>query len=317
MIRSIGLYFIFGGILYGLKVGPFSLKEKIRQKIVVSKEKVRNLKERSLTKRGTLDRHLYKAFLEDEINEEILYREAFHLKINKNDSTVRAWLVKNMKFLLEGRGPIKINNDEDYFKKALMLGLDKEDLVVRRILVQRMKALLSHKEGLKNPTLESLKKTRLKHFEKFSSPSLIHFSHIFLKTIKGKKYKKRIQNIFKKMKGDQSALKQRLKEESDPFHLHPTLTLSKREIIKSFGRKFLKKLLPSSKKKEWFGPIISTFGYHFIKIHRVFPRRLHKMKLIRHKLITLILEEKKKNILQKEIAKLRRKYIVSVEGGES
>jgi hypothetical protein len=317
MIRSIVLYFIFGGILYALKLAPFSFKEKKKQRIVVSKEKVLELKERALTKEGTLDRVLYEALLEEEINDEALYREAFHLKLNKTDTTVRAWMVKNMKFLLEGSSSLKFDNDDDYFKKALMLGLDKEDLVVRRILVQRMKALLPLRGGLKKPTTEDLEKIRSKHFEKFSSPLLIHFSHFFVKKIEGQRSKKRIKSVIQKINKNPLNLKQILKEESDPFHLHPTLTLSKNEIIKSFGREFLKKLLPFSQKKDWIGPVASIFGHHFVKVHRILPRRLYKMKGIQDKLTAFILEEEKKSIRQKELAKLRTKYAVVIEGGES
>ena len=102
------------------------------------------------------------------------------LKLNESDPTVKNWLVKNMRFMLK-RESTPGKDDDDYFKTALALGMDREDLVVRRMLIQRVKSLLPFKNELQEPTLEDIKNYQKENLSKFSSPSLIKFSHIFFK----------------------------------------------------------------------------------------------------------------------------------------
>ena len=150
-------------------------------------------------------------------------------------------------------------DDDYYFKKALKLGMDRGDLVVRRMLIQRVKSLLPFKILYRCLILKILKiiKRELCKIQ-FTFPHKI-FSDFFQKSEKAKKISS-IKDVRK------------WKSESDKFHMGSSLTLSKKEIKKSFGKKFYKEL-SSLKGKKWSNPIASTFGYHLVKIEKVIPRK--------------------------------------------
>ena len=150
------------------------------------------------------------------------------------------------------------------------------------------------------PNIEEIKNYQKENFDKFSSPSLIKFSHIFFK----KSEKAKNLSLIKDVK--------KWKRESDQFHMESSLNLSKKEIKKSFGKKFYKEL-SSLKEKKWSKPIESLFGYHLVKIEKVIPKKPHPLSLIKSRIRLLIIEERKKRALFEEIQNLRRYYNVVLE----
>tara|TARA_Y100001954_G_scaffold232318_1_gene283391 strand:+ start:1033 stop:1932 length:900 start_codon:yes stop_codon:yes gene_type:complete len=294
MLKSIGFFLILGTSLFILK--SHFKPERQEQTIVISREKIREVREKSFSKNGKFEKGLFDSLIQVEITNEILFREALNLKINESDPTVRKWLVKNMRFMLKRDGSPE-KDDDYYFKKALELGMDKEDLVVRRMLIQRVKSLLPFKNTLQEPNLEDIKNYQKENFSKFSSPSLIKFSQIFFKKSEKAKTLLSIKDIKK------------WKSESDDFHMGSSLTLSKKEIKKSLGKKFYREL-SSLKEKKWSKPIASTFGYHLVRIEKVIPKRPHPLSLVKSRIRLLIIEERKKRALFEEIQNLRRYYNV-------
>lgn len=297
MLKSIGVFLILGMGLFILKSQVKAEREE--QTIVISREKIKEAREKSFSKDGKFEKSLFDSLIQVEVTNEILFREALNLKLNESDPTVKSWLIKNMRFMLKRKfSPDK--DDDYYFKKALKLGMDREDLVVRRMLIQRVKSLLPFKNTLQVPNIEDIKNYQKENFAKFSSPSLIKFSQIFFKKSEKAKTLSSIKDVKK------------WKSESDKFHMGSSLTLSKKEIKKSFGKKFYKEL-SSLKGKKWSNPIASTFGYHLVRIERVIPERPHPLSLIKSRIRLLIIEERKKRALFEEIQNLRRYYNVVLE----
>ena len=90
------------------------------------------------------------------------------------------------------------------------------------------------------------------------------------------------------------------------------LTLSKKEIEKNFGKKFYQGV-SSLKSSVWAGPVLSHFGYHLVRVEEVIPERPHPLYTIKKQIRLLIMEERKKTALSKEILNLRRHYDVVLE----
>ncbi len=176
MLKSIGVFLILGMGLFILK-SQFET-ERQEQTIVISREKIKEVREKSFSKDGKFEQIIFDSLIQVEVTNEILFREALILKLNESDPTVRNWLVKNMRFMLKRESSLD-KDDDYYFKKALNLGMDREDLVVRRMLIQRVKSLLPFKNTLQLPNLEDIKNYQKENFSKFSSPFLIKFSQIF------------------------------------------------------------------------------------------------------------------------------------------
>ena len=224
------------------------------------------------------------------------------LKLNESDPVVRNWLIKNMRFMLKRGDEFEEeqkDDDEDYFKKALAIGMDREDLVVRRLLIQKMKTLLPFKDNpmIIEPTLEEIKNYQKENLKKFSSPPLIKLTQVFFK---------------KKEAALKNLKKEKTKKKGDPFHMGADLTLSKKEIEKSFGKKFYQGV-SSLKSSVWAGPVLSHFGYHLVRVEEVIPAKPHPLYTIKKQVRLLIVEERKKKALSKEILNLRRHYDVVLE----
>jgi len=297
MFKSMVIFLTLGGIMFTFKSHFKSEREE--QTILISREKIKEIREKSYSQNGKFEKDFFDSLVEEEVTNEILFREALYLKLNESDPTVRNWLVKNMRFMLKREsGPEK--DDDDYFKTALALGMDKEDLVVRRMLIQRVKSLLPFKNDLYEPTLDEIKNYQKDNLSKFSSPSLIKFSQIFFKK------SEKAHSLFSKEDV------KKWKKESDSFHMGTNLTLSMKEIKKSFGKKFYDGLT-SQKEKSWFGPVRSQFGYHLVRIEKTIPEKPHPLYIIKKKVRLLIIEERKKTALYKEIQNLRRHYNIVLE----
>ena len=286
-----GVFFFTGELLFE--------KKKIKERIVLSKEKILELKEKSYISETKIDEVLFKKLIEEEITNEILFKEAINLKINESDLLVRNWLIRNMKFLLKREEELvkeKVS-DEKYFQKALNLGLDKKDQVVKRILIDRMKNILSYKKGILSPSIEEIKKYQRKHLKEFSSPPLYSFEQLFYKNSK-----KALQNLKLLNRNGKPP------SDSEPFHLGRKINLSKKEIKQNFGKLFYTNIKEFAESKKWVGPVSSNFGYHLIKLNEIKRGKLHSLESVKDQIKLLIIEEKKQAVLSEEIDKLYENY---------
>tara|TARA_Y100001958_G_C21227505_1_gene552952 strand:- start:715 stop:1638 length:924 start_codon:yes stop_codon:yes gene_type:complete len=298
VFKYLSLYLIIGGTFFFGRQFLFE-DNKLKEKVFISKEKFLELKNKSYISDSKVDAVLFKRLIEEEITNEILFKEAINLKINESDLLVRNWLVRNMKFLLkrENEATKEKMSDEKYFKQALSLGIDRKDQVVKRILVNRMKDILSYKRGILSPSVKEIKNYQMKHVKDFSHPPLYEFEQIFYKSSKKAQY-----NLeFLKKEG-------RIHSHSSPFHLGKKNSLSKIEINKSFGKLFYENMKGIAEKNVWVGPITSNFGYHLIKLKDIKTGKLHNFERVKDKIELLIIEEKKKTVLNEEIDKLFKKY---------
>ncbi len=276
-------------------------KGKDKVKVAISKEKFFELKKKSYISDSKFDKVLFNKLIEEEVTNEILFKEAVNLKINESDTLVRSWLIRNMKFLLKREdGPDGEKfSDEEYFRKALSLGLDKKDKVIRRILINRMKDVLSYKRGILKPTKDEIRKYQMKHLKDFSYPAIYNFEQLFYKNSK-----KAFYNLsFLNKKG-------RLHTNSSPFHLGKKIALSKDEINQNFGKLFYKNMKSLAQRNKWVGPISSDFGYHLVKLNEIKSGRPHPLERVKDKIELLIMEEKKKTVLSEEIDRLYKNYEV-------
>src|SRR5258705_7364178 len=77
------------------------------------------------------------ALVDKAVREEVLFREALARGLDRNDRSVRNWLVEQMRVLSDDTR----EDPEHLYAHARTLGLDRTDLVVRRILVQKIRLL--------------------------------------------------------------------------------------------------------------------------------------------------------------------------------
>ena len=113
MLKSLAIFLTLCGIMFTFKSHFKSEREE--QTILISRQKIKEIREKSYSQNGKFEKNFFDSLVEEEVTNEILFREALYLKLNESDPTVRNWLVKNMRFMLKREsGPEK--DDDDYFK---------------------------------------------------------------------------------------------------------------------------------------------------------------------------------------------------------
>src|SRR6266404_3862281 len=105
------------------------------------------------------------ALVEKAIEEELLVREALARGLDRNDRSVRNWLVEQMRVLSDDT----TDDSDRLYARARVLGLDRTDLVVRRILVQKMR-LLAARTGERPPSDADLEVFYADHRNEYRPP---------------------------------------------------------------------------------------------------------------------------------------------------
>src|SRR6266704_6006443 len=115
------------------------------------------------------------ALVDKALQEELLFREALARGLDRNDRSVRNWLVEQMRVLSDD----PTDDADRLYARARMLGLDRTDVVVRRILVQKMR-LLAARTGERHPSDAELEAFYADHRNEYRPPDRVTIWHVFL-----------------------------------------------------------------------------------------------------------------------------------------
>ncbi len=170
----------------------------------------------------------------------------------------------------ERQGLIKAYVKESVmYREALALGLDKNDTIIRRRLGQKLEFLTQDLAQPAAPAEEDLKAYFITHTERYQTPDLITFTHIFIDPDKrGDQTLRDADEIKVKLK----ALGQPTEDSGefgDRFMLQGYYPeRSEAEISRLFGREFARAVFGLAR-NQWHGPILSGYGVHLVYVrHR-------------------------------------------------
>lgn len=248
-----------------------------------------------------------------EVDEEILYREALALGLDREDRGIQWRLIEKMTFLADDHGA---GDRADLLDAAVDLGLSREDPVVRRILVERMRLALQHAGNAEAPTQEELRAHRDRHRERFVQPARVRMSQVHLAR----------DRRGDALAADAAALLERLRDGSvapaaarslgDPFPLVLEATwISQPELAARFGPAFAEAALRVAP-GVWSGPVASTFGLHLVLVHERALARLPEVAEIEGPLAYGVVAERRERALAEGLARLRARWEVRVQWPE-
>lgn len=210
----------------------------------------------------------------------------------------------------EQKGLIEdIVRNEIYYREALAIGLDRDDEVLKRRLRQKMEFIYEDIASWAEPKDEDLRVFMHKHQEKYLLDPKIAFRQVYVSTYKrGKAAESDARHILAELTAG-----------TDPDTLGDT-TLQELEvrlsplwdIIKQFGDDFGKSLL-DLKPGKWSGPIRSGFGLHLVLVKERAGGRMPDLKEVREAVKRDCMLEKQKELKDAAYAKIRERYIVTVE----
>ena len=203
--------------------------------------------------------------------------------------------------------------NEIYYREALAIGLDRDDGVIRRRMRQKMEFILEDITAQVEPTDEDLRAFMKKQPDSFLVDPQIAFRHVYINAAKrGKNAGTDALEILSKLNAgaDPDAV-------GDPLLLDTEIRLSPLwDIRKQFGEEFSRNLL-ELKSGKWEGPVRSGFGLHLVLVTKRVGGRLAELKEARETVRRDWMAERQKELKNAAYAKLRERYVVTVEKAEA
>jgi hypothetical protein len=212
------------------------------------------------------------ALVEDAIDEELLFREALARGLDRNDRSVRSWLVEQMRVLTgdtgepDGSGP----SDDALYARALELGLDRNDLVVRRILVHKIRLLASRVDADEASDAE-LRAFHARHAEEYRLTERLSLWHVFVARDRhGASAEDDATRLLVRFR-EQRTPPAEAAREGDSFPMPARLVAQSRaQLEKLFGAAFAAAVL-AAPERAWSGPVASPYGVHLVWVERREP----------------------------------------------
>lgn len=152
--------------------------------------------------------------------------------------------------------------EEALYREALRLGLDADDTIVRRRLAQKMRFLLEDLEEIDDPGDATLEAWFEERADRFATDGSVSFSHVFVRPDEGEGGETRAAELLSQLQygAEWRGL-------GDPFILQRSYgEISQAKLAELFGASFAKAVFEQSTKREWVGPLASTYGLHLLRI---------------------------------------------------
>lgn len=314
-LRSPPLHFVLiGAALFGVRalyvssVSPARAVE--RRTIEISTERIRNL-EQDFRRRwdASPTPEQLAASIEQEIESELLYREARVLGLDVDDPSVGRRLVEKMRALAHRPG----SSPTELIREARTLGLD-DDLVIRGLLITKMRLFLETDPDAAPLTDEALEEYLARNSERFAQPAALSFSQVFMSPpTRGERLDADARAMLARLRS-QRPVPEAIGALSDPFPLGSEYRAQPRaRIAARFGASFAEQVfaLPLG---VWSGPIASPFGLHLVVVHERSAARQPSLDAVRQQVSEAVRAELAAARLERGLARLRGLYEIRVEG---
>jgi hypothetical protein len=316
VLRAPALHFlVLGGLLAGgaarLDGGALTTA---RPPIVISAARVGEIRDeyqRTLLAAPTDDE--LAALVARDAEEEMLYREALLLGLDRGDRAVKWRIVDKMHFLYGADA----GDPDTAYHRGIALGLERDDVVVRNALVTKMRLLAKAASRSDEPSGAALDAELdaylRKHGAAFAHAERVSLTHVFLNT--GKRGAA--------VDADARALLGRLRATpmppadaarlGDPFVSGSSFNQSSRRALATvFGEDFATavSVLPPGR---WSEPIPSPYGRHLIWVTTRDAAQLPPLAAVRSRVLRAYRAERRQRYLARMIDALRAAYDVRVE----
>jgi hypothetical protein len=203
--------------------------------------------------------------------------------------------------------------DEILVREALALGLDRGDVIIRRRLVQKMEYLLENTEPVPDPTDAELEAFIAAHPERYATPARVTFTHVFVSA----------ERAGAKADAEAAGLRDQLDAGADPATLGDPFLRgrelrlhSQPELAGIFGPQFAAAVMQLPE-NVWSQPIRSTFGAHVVRVTEKKPGTAPALATMRQRVERDWKDDRRQELNREARARLRQRYVVTVEGAGS
>ncbi len=312
-LRHPALHFaVLGALLFAAHVALRPQPEPERVPLVLGLERIERLKREYASKTGLAPTpEDVRALVAREIDEEVLYREALALGLDRRDRGVQWRLIEKMTFL--GGGEEASPDRAVLLEEARSLGFDRDDVVVRRILIEQMRQRLKYAGSVAPPADAELEAWLDEQRERFTLPARARLSQVFLSR----------DRRGEALAGDAAALLERLRRQDpqaqeaaalgDPFPLESDAGwTTDAELAARFGEEFAA-AVAALEPGRWSAPVASPFGLHLVFVHERTPPGRPSLAAVRGNVLYGLLAERREASFERGLRRLRERYDVRVE----
>ena len=244
-------------------------------------------------------------FVELELRDELLFREALAAGLHRFDPVIEQRIVRNMRFL----DPDTAADEGQLVAEGLALNMHLTDEVIRRRLVQVMTQFLIASAGLETPNDQDLAVAYEARRGDFREPARVSFRHVFLAEVSPQEASDRLAEINAADLSPDEAI--RLGQAFlSGFNFQG---LSWREVASRLGREFtevLRERVEEGAEPGWIGPVASVYGMHLVYLDAYEEQRPQTLGEVAEKLRWDVKTEREQAALDSAVAALMQQYEV-------
>jgi hypothetical protein len=204
--------------------------------------------------------------------------------------------------------------EEVLYREAKAMGLDQDDIIVRRRMRQKFEFLSEDRAARSGPPNEQELEAYLRQYaDKYREEPRFTFEHIFFNREKhGKSAEADAKAVLARLTGKNGAAID-VERLGDAFLLPFRFEkISEGEAARLFGENFGKQLA-SVETGNWAGPLESNYGLHLVRVDERAPGTAPALANVREAVLRDLLNERRKQELDAQYAKLRARYTIVVD----
>jgi hypothetical protein len=314
--RAPALHFLaLGGLLF-LITSTSAAPTRARAPIVITAERVAEIRDEYARTMATPPTEAeLEALVAKEADDEMLYREALLLGLDRGDRAVEWRVIEKMEFL-DGEAD---GDNAAALRRGLELGLHRDDVVVRSGLVTKMRLLAKGTSRSEEPVGEALEGALEAYLERnrdeYTQAERFTLTHVFL----------RGDASDAALDAEARALRATLEASATPpgetvRHGDPFVTGSfiratpRAGLVKIFGDAFAD-AVTKLEAKRWSEPIRSPYGVHLVWLAEKQEAKMPTLESVRSQVLQAYRAERQEQYAKKMMEEIRRAYEVRVEKG--
>lgn len=241
------------------------------------------------------------AQIQAEIEEEILYRRALELGLDRDDRVVQRRLIRDVDFLA---GDTAGAGDEtaaaaDKLARARALGIDRSDVVVRRRLIQRFRQGIESAARREPAGKDELRAYYDAHAERYAIRERVTIETRFFE----------VADEPARVRAERALATGPADVPGDPPPLAASGTFSERELAKLYGGEWAAAVAPLPIGR-WSGPLEHPAGAFLVLVEERIPERTAPLDEVRSAVADAVAEEAGRRAVADAVTALRPHYIV-------
>jgi len=227
---------------------------------------------------------LIERFIESELRDELLFREALKRDLHYRDAAVEQRIIRNMRFL-DAQTNV---SDAELVEQGYALRLHLTDEVIRRRLVQIMERLIVATTPPADPSIEAVSARYQRDIDSWQEPARYTFSHVFLSADRAKEMPALIAAV-QTQELDPGAARLL----GAPFLSGYTFARqSAEQMTRVFGDSFAQALMALDVTAgAWVGPVESAFGLHYVFVEAYEPPRTLELEEVTERIVRDLVRE--------------------------